>query len=141
MCPGSVFWATIFFFFFCFFFFFFFFCTKKEKKEGEFQLNLLLKRLMYIAWACFQNVISVIASQMFYICALVHCFLPNQNQAFVTLLLMLYYFISSLFICDSYATMWWPIIGNKFYSILFYSILFYSILFLMNLMITDTHDV
>ena len=25
-----------------------------------------------------------------------------------------------LFICDSYATMWWPIIGNKF--ILFYSI-------------------
>ena len=79
--------------------------------------------MMYIAWACFQNVISVIASQMFYICALVNCFLPNQNQAFVTLLLMLYCFISSLFICDSYATMWWPIIGNKFYSILFYSIL------------------
>ena len=38
------------------------------------QLNLLLKRLMYIAWACFQNVFSVIASQMFYICALVNCF-------------------------------------------------------------------
>ena len=52
---------------------FFFFSTKKEKK-GEFQLNLPLKRLMYIAWACFQNVISVIASQMFYICALVNCF-------------------------------------------------------------------
>ena len=73
MCPGSVFWATI----LIFFFFFFFFTPKKEKKrekKGEFQLNLLLKRLMYIAWACFQNVISVIASQMFYICALVNCF-------------------------------------------------------------------
>ena len=63
MCPGSVFWATILFFFFF-----------TPKKKGEFQLNLLLKRLMYIAWACFQNVISVIASQMFYICALVNCF-------------------------------------------------------------------
>ena len=61
MCPGSVFWATI-------LKNIDFFSTKK------FQLNLLLKRLMYIAWACFQNVISVIASQMFYICALVNCF-------------------------------------------------------------------
>ena len=38
-----------------------------------------------------------------------------------TLLLMLYYFISKLFICDSYPTMWWPIIGIKFHSILFYT--------------------
>ena len=68
MCPGSVFWATI------LFFFLHQKKKKKRKKKGEFQLNLLLKRLMYIAWACFQNVISVIASQMFYICALVNCF-------------------------------------------------------------------
>ena len=34
---------------------------------------------------------------------------------------MFHCFISSIFICDSYATMWWPIIGIKFYSILFYS--------------------
>ena len=32
---------------------------------------------------------------------------------------MLYYFISKLLINDSYATMWWPIIGIIFYSILF----------------------
>ena len=70
MCPGSVFWATI----LKNIDFFFFFLPKKKKKKREFQLNLLLKRLMYIAWACFQNVISVIASQMFYICALVNCF-------------------------------------------------------------------
>ena len=68
MCPGSVFWATI------LKNIDFFSLPKKEKKKREFQLNLLLKRLMYIAWACFQNVISVIASQMFYICALVNCF-------------------------------------------------------------------
>ena len=38
-----------------------------------------------------------------------------------TLLLMLYYFILKLFICDSYATMWWPVIGINFHSILFYT--------------------
>ena len=41
--------------------------------------------------------------------------------------LSIWYFFAlskGVFICDSYATMWWPIIGIKFYSILFYSILF-----------------
>ena len=38
---------------------------------------------------------------------------------------MLYYYISSLFICDSYATTWWPIIGIKFLS---YSVLYFYLI-------------
>ena len=78
---------------------------------------------MYIAWTGFQNEFSNCFSNV-YLCALVNCFYLIRIK--LLLKLMVYYLISSLFICDSYATMWWPIIGNKFYSILFYSILFYS---------------
>ena len=42
----------------------------------------------------------------------------NQNQALVTLCLR----ASLKFInCDLYAASWWPMIGNKLYSILFCS--------------------
>ena len=57
-------------------------------------------------------------------------FLPKNFQLYVDSILhgqvfeMSSVIASQMFIiCDSYATMRWPIIGNKFYSILFYSIL------------------
>ena len=46
-------------------------------------------------------------------------FLTNQNQALVTLCLHAYLNFTN---CDLYAAYWWPMIGNKLYSILFYSI-------------------
>ena len=50
----------------------------------------------------------------------IYFFLTNQNQALVTLCLHAYLDCIN---CDLYAAYWWPMIGNKLYSILFYSIL------------------
>ena len=82
VCPWSVFWATI------------------LNKNTDF--FFLLERSVYIACAGFRNVekFSNCFSNVLFMC-FSKLFLPNQNQAFVTLLLIFYYFISSLFICDS----------------------------------------
>ena len=77
MCPRLVFWATI-------------LQNIDFFLPKNFQLYVYcMGRFSKCEFSnCFSNV---------YLCALVNCFYLIQNQAFVTLLLMLYYFISSLF--------------------------------------------